>query len=56
MSVFIGFILGATITSSIAQMMTNVKSVSNELGIICWGFAGGIGGIILAELILQWVG
>ena len=56
MSAFIGFMLGATITSSIAQMMTNVKSVSDELGIICWAFVGGIGGIILAELILQWAG
>lgn len=51
--IFVGFMIGGFIGSSIAQLLTNVQSVSDELGILAWGFAGGIVGIVLADLLLQ---
>lgn len=51
--VFIGFVIGGIIVGGIAQTVTNVKSVSDELSILAWSFAGGIVGVILADMILQ---
>jgi len=51
--IFVGFILGGVCATVISQMLTDVKSVSQELGIAAWGFAGGIVGVILADLLLQ---
>ena len=51
--IFVGFMISGFIGSSIAQLLTNVQSASDELGILAWGFAGGIVGIVLADLLLQ---
>jgi len=51
--IFVGFIVGGACATIVSQMLTDVKSVSQELGIVAWGFAGGIVGVVLADLLLQ---
>jgi len=51
--IFVGFIIGGACATIVSQMLTDVKSVSQELGIVAWGFAGGIVGVVLADLLLQ---
>lgn len=51
--IFVGFIVGGACATIVSQMLTDVKSVSQELGIVAWGFVGGIVGVILADLLLQ---
>lgn len=53
LAILTGFIIGGIVIGGIAQAMTNVKSVSSELGVLAWSFVGGVVGIILTDLILQ---
>ena len=51
--IFTGFLMGGLVATVVAQMLTDIKSVSDEVGIIAWGFIGSGVGIILADLLLQ---
>ena len=49
--IFLGaFLSMAAVTGAVYQLICPAKSVSDELGAVAWGFAGGIAGLLMVSL------